>query len=150
MARRQSDAKMPKDKSKGRVLLPRNVMPLKYDLTLEVDLERCVPGVGLDWLGVVLMVSLLPTLAFFTFAMSSWARPYTPSWPPHHAYRFVFDGDERVELEVQKETPTIVLHAKASKEECCYVCLVLGWGVGELCVLCVCAGTICPSRHLTY
>lgn len=45
MARRQSDAKMPgggKDKAKGRVLLPRNVMPLKYDLTLEVDLERCV------------------------------------------------------------------------------------------------------------
>ena len=42
MARRQSDAKMPKDKSKGRVLLPRNVMPLKYELTLEVDLERCV------------------------------------------------------------------------------------------------------------
>lgn len=31
-----------RDKAKGRVLLPRNVMPLKYDLTLEVDLERCV------------------------------------------------------------------------------------------------------------
>ncbi len=29
-----------KDKARGRVLLPRNVMPLKYDLTLEVDLER--------------------------------------------------------------------------------------------------------------
>lgn len=28
--------------------------------------------------------------------------------------RFVFDGDERVELEVQSETPTIVLHAKVS------------------------------------
>jgi hypothetical protein len=38
-------AKMPpavngKDKAKGRVLLPRTIMPLKYDLTLEVDLER--------------------------------------------------------------------------------------------------------------
>lgn len=96
----------------------------------------------LDWLDVVLIVSLLTTLAFFTYAMSSLVRPYTPTWPSHYACRFVFDGDERVELEVQKETPTIVLHAKASKVECCRVLVRLG--VGELCVLCVCAGTICP------
>jgi hypothetical protein len=28
------------DKAKGRVLLPQNVVPTKYDLTLEPDLER--------------------------------------------------------------------------------------------------------------
>jgi len=28
------------DKAKGRVLLPKNVVPLKYDLTFDVDLEK--------------------------------------------------------------------------------------------------------------
>jgi hypothetical protein len=28
------------DKKKGRVLLPQNVVPIKYDLSLEVDIER--------------------------------------------------------------------------------------------------------------
>jgi hypothetical protein len=31
---------MASDKAKGRVLLPQDVVPEKYDLTLEVDLER--------------------------------------------------------------------------------------------------------------
>lgn len=46
-----------RDKAKGRVLLPRNVMPLKYDLTLEVDLERCVHVLSLWLIGsAVVMV----------------------------------------------------------------------------------------------
>jgi hypothetical protein len=28
------------EKAKGRVLLPKNVVPLKYDLTLDVDLDK--------------------------------------------------------------------------------------------------------------
>ncbi len=53
------------EKAKGRVLLPKNVVPLKYALELAVDLEK-----------------------------------------------FVFDGDEKVELQVVEETATVVLHAK--------------------------------------
>jgi hypothetical protein len=46
---------------------------------------------------------------------------YHYTCPPPPSHRFVFDGDERVELEVQKGTNTIILHAKASSRLCVYV-----------------------------
>lgn len=60
----------------------------------------------------------------------------------------MFDGDERVELEVQKETPTIVLHAKASKEECCRVLFLVGAGKLWVCLCARYAPNIVTHVHI--